>query len=164
MARTGLVWLRLPAKYNGTSIYLSELNKLITYTPIINQNLINSEIEKLETNIKTAKLTATTFKHKQKNSNLSSHIKKLLINKNKAKKQYFTTLSPNDKNKLNNLNNKLQNAIDIHVNQTGNNKIDKFNDTKEPTWKFIKSLKNSKSQNAPLKNGDKTKINKTLCF
>lgn len=156
----GSDWFELapPTSKVKWNIYQSVINETLSPSPIYHSSQIEQEIIKLESSIKNAKNKSTTFIQTHKSSNLPTHIRELIKQKNQAKKNYFSTLSPLDKNILNNLNNKLKNNINSHLNQIWEKKIENINDNNETPWNFIKSLKNKRAQATPLKNGNKTYI------
>lgn len=154
----GSDWLTIAPPTNSKTcwnIFQSEIEKLTKFSKINNILELDNSIYNLESNIKIAAKKATIINRVvRNNANLPSHIKELIKNKNMARKKYQQTLSPIDKNILNNLNNKLKNALSTHINNQWDDKINNINNDDTPPWRFIKNLKNKKQQTAPLKNGN----------
>lgn len=115
---------------------------------------IEDEARNLENCIKTSLNRATskiatnhpTFK-------LPQHILHEIKEKNKLRKEYYHTLDPDQKRKLNALQTQIKNLLQEYRNDQWRKKVESIDEDPAEMWKTIKSLRREPTQKTTLKSG-----------
>lgn len=103
--------VRIHRKKKWTDWKKFENNLVIKQTKINDKNDIEKGIKNLQGQIEQTLKDSTTNIYGNKQKTLPQHILEKIQKKNKARKQYFITLSPQDTTILNKLNNEVNQKI-----------------------------------------------------
>lgn len=130
-------------------------NKIQLKTPIKNKKQLDMETEKLIIDIQQAAWNSTTIvQTKTPCNNYPKIIKELVTEKRKARKKWQQTRTPTDKNRLNNLTQKLRRKIQQIKNESISSYLKELTaekDTNYSLWRVTKKLRKPITQIPPIK-------------
>lgn len=121
---------------------------------------IETAVEDLQRRIHKAIEKATRTIQIKKKNQVPSHVKRLLDEKRRAKKQYQRTFHPQDKAKLNKLTKEVREEVKNLFNNDWEQRLENMDTEHENLWKMSKALRGKKQTTKipHLKTGNKTAI------
>lgn len=123
----------------------------LTPPPLLNTNDIDNFVDKITLEIQTAKDEATTIIHNNEFFKLDPNVRRLIRNKNRARKTWQRSRNPEDKVAMNRAQQDLKNLLQAKSKAQWNNFTNSLTPDDNSIWKIAKKFKSNFTPTPPIK-------------